>query len=294
MKVEPIEWKEEFNVGCDYVDDAHRKLFGVMRKITSLLGENDESKNRHACSESIKYLQSYTIKHFAEEETFQQKIGYEGFAMHKKLHDNLRDVTLPAMAADLEDSDYSTDSIERFVAMFAGWLTGHIMIEDRAITGKVSGRWNKNADVQANELLQRELIGFMKDICGLNATLYNGLYEADPINDAVYYIMNFEEKMSVTVIMQKNIILRMAKIMLGIEMHTIDKTVMAAFVQVAQSMARGSLGILHPQMDFTLESHLAMDANTFKNKYSEGYPEYSMEFKCEEGFLALCIESSGV
>lgn len=292
MKLEPIEWKEEFNVGCDYVDEAHRKLFGVMRKIVSLLGEEDESKNRHACCESIKYMQSYTIKHFAEEEAFQREIGYAGYEMHKKLHDNLREVTLPAMVADLEENDFSTESIERFLAVLAGWLTGHIMIEDRAITGKVSGRWNKPADVQAEDLLQREFIGFMKDMCGLNVSLYNGLYEADPIKDAVYYIMNFEEKMSVAVIMQQRIVLHMARIMLGIDVHTIDKVVMAAFVQVAQSMARGSLGILYPQSNYTLKSHLSMEANEFKRKYSEGYPEYSMEFKCEEGFLALCVEKN--
>lgn len=62
--------------------------------------------------------------------------------MHRHLHDNLRNVTIPALDKDLEENNYNRDSIERFISIVAGWLTGHIMIEDLAIAGKSRSKWS--------------------------------------------------------------------------------------------------------------------------------------------------------
>ena len=31
-----VKWKDEYNVGCDYVDQAHRKLFSILQKTEGL------------------------------------------------------------------------------------------------------------------------------------------------------------------------------------------------------------------------------------------------------------------
>ena len=72
----------------------------------------------------------------------QLSLNYEEYEMHRHLHDNLRNVTIPALDKDLEENNYNRDSIERFISIVAGWLTGHIMIVDLATAGKSRSKWS--------------------------------------------------------------------------------------------------------------------------------------------------------
>lgn len=80
--MEEIKWNDRFNLGVESIDRAHQRIFSIVGKLISL--NEDEAKQRHACQEGIKYLKSYTLKHFQEEEDYMQSIGYEGYARHKR------------------------------------------------------------------------------------------------------------------------------------------------------------------------------------------------------------------
>ena len=154
--MEEMKWKDEYNVGCDYVDKAHQKLFSVLRKVEALLEQNDYNKNRFACVETIKFLYDYTKTHFAQEEAFMRETGYSGYEMHKKLHDNLRDVTVPALDTDLRQNDYSKESVAQFIGVFTGWLAGHILVEDKAITGRAVSKWKYSSSKECEDALDFE------------------------------------------------------------------------------------------------------------------------------------------
>ena len=136
------EWNKRFNIGVDSIDNAHRKLFSIVRKLVYL--DKKENNGQWACAEGIKYFKSYAIEHFTDEEAYMQSIGYKGYEMHKRLHDEMRYKTLPALEKDLTKSNYSEESIHHFLGICLGWLAAHIMIEDLAITGKISNRWKEN------------------------------------------------------------------------------------------------------------------------------------------------------
>lgn len=121
-----IEWNERFNIGVEEVDKAHRRLFSVVRKLMEL--SEDEKRGRWVCEEAIKYFKSYTVKHFAQEEEYMRSIHYSGYEVHKRLHDVMRDKTIPALEKDLVESDYSREAMQHFVGISLGWLTGHILI----------------------------------------------------------------------------------------------------------------------------------------------------------------------
>ena len=131
--MQQIQWQDRFNIGVEVIDQAHRRLFSIVQKIMDLYVERHEDK--FACVEGIKYFKAYTLKHFAEEEAYMRKIGYPGYQAHKKLHDRMRWETLPELERLLYDSDFSTEMVQRFIGVCTGWLTGHILIEDRAIAG---------------------------------------------------------------------------------------------------------------------------------------------------------------
>ena len=44
--------------------------------------------------------------------------------------------TLPTLELELEQTDYAPDAVDHFLGVCAGWLIGHTLTEDLAITGK--------------------------------------------------------------------------------------------------------------------------------------------------------------
>lgn len=95
-----IEWNKDFNIGIDSIDNAHRKLFSIVRKLIYL--NKNEKNGRWACAEGIKYFRSYVIEHFTDEESYMRSINYKEYNLHKRLHDDMRYKTLPALEKDLK------------------------------------------------------------------------------------------------------------------------------------------------------------------------------------------------
>ena len=48
-------WQERFNIGVDYIDEEHKKLFGILNRM--LMYRDQEVKGLWACKEGIKYFQ---------------------------------------------------------------------------------------------------------------------------------------------------------------------------------------------------------------------------------------------
>lgn len=285
---EVLGWKEEFNVGVDYIDRAHKRLFGVLLKMVQLLEEDIYEKNKHACMESMKFLKNYTITHFAEEEAYQLEIGYSGYEMHKKLHDNLRDVTLPMIERQLEEKDYSQEVISQAVGIFAGWLTGHIIIEDRAITGRAVSKWKNNYKEDCFQALDRRCKEIMDTLFGMHLELYNSAYEGRPIREAYYYEFNYANGSRLVLIAQKKVILRMVNKILGSAQEKFSKPVQLAYVQMLQNMAKDILSIVMPDEVAEPKSQRPIDSPILEQRFQRGFPQYSIMWKTPFGFLTMC------
>ena len=139
---EIIAWDDKFNIGVEAVDKAHAKLFRIMKKLIEISKEG--AANQHTYREGIKYLDAYSMTHFAEEEEYMRSIRYGGYARHKRIHDNFRDKTLVSLKKELELSNYSSSAVQRFVTTLNNWLAEHIMVEDQAIVGRNFGRKNNS------------------------------------------------------------------------------------------------------------------------------------------------------
>lgn len=172
-----IKWNDRFNIGVEVVDKAHQKLFSIVGKLIVL--NEEEKKQQHACREGIKYFKNYTLKHFAEEEAYMQSIGYPGYELHKKLHDNMCHNTLPALEEEMEEQDYSRESVGHFIGICIGWLNEHIMIEDHAIVGGYSHRWVHQSSEDAILSLQKAIVQAAKNLFRVDARLVSDHYSGE-------------------------------------------------------------------------------------------------------------------
>ncbi len=99
--MEQAVWDEKFNIGVEVIDKAHAKLFRIVKKLLDI--SEDAKANQHAYKEGIKYLETYTMKHFSEEEAYMRSIRYGAYGQHKRIHDNFRDKT-----PDFPEKGYGT------------------------------------------------------------------------------------------------------------------------------------------------------------------------------------------
>lgn len=159
--------------------------------------------------------------------------------MHRHLHDNLRNVTIPALDKDLEENNYNRDSIERFISIVAGWLTGHIMIEDLAIAGKSRSKWSGSDPSEYVNVISEDLIGFLKTVFSLDAELYNGHYEGEPLKKVSCYEMTFKSENGnsspvLTLFIEESTLLYLIGKMICISLAKADKNAFQSYIQLSQ------------------------------------------------------------
>lgn len=295
--IESLEWSPDFDIGIEHLDNAHKKLFGVIRRVLLVLGEEDYARNRNVCREAVKFLETYTLQHFAEEEAYQKRIQYRGFQTHKSLHDNLRTRALPFLKKQLEENEYAHDSIEDFVSILVGWLTGHVLVEDQAFTGKAASLWSyeTNEDIIAN--LDKEMHELMENVFRTELSMVDNHYSGEKLKDGIFYRMNFggdnDFQCSVTVFAEMPVIYLMSGGMLGRKVFQIERTALLSYLQLIQGMSINIVHLIYPDANASISKTEKETAEGMRTRFTTGYPDVSLLWRTPEGRIGMCIEKRG-
>ena len=290
-----IKWNDRFNVGVESIASAHRKLFSIVGKLIAL--NEDEAKQQHACREGIKYFKSYTMKHFADEEAYMQSIGYPGLAVHKSLHDSLRDKTLPALEAEMEAQDYSTESVGHFLGICVGWLNGHIIVEDRAITGKNPQKWVHQPDDNELESVEKALMQGLEGLSQSKTEVISRRYsgEAFSTGKTLCFRLTYrtEEKKPVRVylIYEESLVLQALSEILRKEIRRIDETVITAMKLLSEQFVSRLQTHFPLSMCCSFERNDMLTFEQFVRTFDKEYPPYSLLLSAEgKGYFAFCAQ----
>lgn len=287
-----IEWNDGYKIDVDILDDAHQRLFAIVHKLIRL--SENKRKSKWACTEGVKYFKGYTLRHFAEEEAYMRSINYSGYEMHKKLHDNLRNTTLTALEIDLERSDYSKESVCRFLGFCLDWLSNHILIEDRAITGKATGKWvREQSDEEILAFSQAVRCGFEKDFL-MNTRVVSRYYSGEDIGKASYYRLFYKTKdgevLQIYLAYEESLLLNLAGQLLNERYFTMNKTVLEALSPLSRQLAEHVGGYLQSVELDQPEKENVLTYGQFLQAFETEYPSYSMLFDTDAGFFAVCVE----
>lgn len=286
------EWDKRFNIGVDSIDNAHRKLFSIVRKLIHL--SKDENNGQWACAEGIKYFKSYAIEHFTDEESYMQSIGYKGYRIHKRLHDDMRYKTLPALEKDLTESNYSQEAIHHFLGICLGWLTAHILIEDRAITGKVSNKWKKDNSGSNMNILEDSLAITIRELFRLQTEIVSEHYSGEDFGTSMIIRLTYhsedEKKVQIFMVLEESLVLKIVSAMLDMPLTKMDQLVLNAGNQLSLQIAERLAMHCHLSSQFQLESsHFMTDEQFRKTFYLEVF-DYSLLFNTGYGYFAFCIK----
>lgn len=291
--MQQIQWQDRFNIGVEMIDQAHRRLFSIVQRMTDLYVERHERK--FACVEGIKYFKAYALKHFAEEEAYMRKIGYPGYLAHKRIHDRMRFETLPELERLLRASDFSTEAVQRFIGVCTGWLTGHIIIEDRAIVRGEAGPPPANTEEDEEAVIRSVITSPLQELLGCPVR-YGGRFS---VRDAILHEQCYEltygtregERLRVILVLGEALLLRAAGLMFGMDFCERNEIVSFALQETAQNLIQRAAVRFgrHPD-DFQLEAGRFLEREAFQERFRERPPEHSLLFHVGQESFALCID----
>lgn len=290
--MENYEWDEKLKIGVEVVDKAHAKLFRIIKKLREI--SQDADTNAATYREGIKYLEAYSMTHFAEEEAYMRSSRYNGYTHHKKIHDNFRDKTLITLKQDLERSGYSMVSVQRFLGVMNNWLAEHIMIEDQAIVGKAVSQRNKSLSSQI-PILSRGVNKAVQDVFQTEAKLASTEYKGQNIGHGFYccqyYDMEGGIRLQVLLAVEELLLLR------GVERIPGTKTMVqkgevsdAILLKVFGQLFRNIRKMFRVEREYTLGIDNLLNRDEFREEFMRGYP-CSLLFSTKVGGFVFCYRS---
>jgi hemerythrin len=124
-----IQWTSALETGHHLIDSQHRELINV---INQLLEACIQGQAADKIAPTVEFLDSYTKKHFSEEEALQQKSHYPDYENHRKLHADFLKV-VAELSAELKQTGLTPTLTNKIVRNVGGWLTNHIQQQDTKV-----------------------------------------------------------------------------------------------------------------------------------------------------------------
>lgn len=129
-----FQWKPEYSVGVNSMDNDHKKLFAIIDKLhdAAKAGSGEE-----AIAKIVNELIDYTRYHFNAEEDILRRINYPGLASQEQAH--------RAFVAKLEEYKAEVDKgqgifvITKVSNTARDWLAQHIIDIDKQYEGHMKG-----------------------------------------------------------------------------------------------------------------------------------------------------------
>lgn len=292
--MDQIVWHDKYKIGVDFIDREHKQLFSTMNKLLRI-SENEE-KSEWVCREGAKYLRNHALEHFEHEEEYMRSINYSEYEIHKRLHDNFRNSTLPALEREMEETQYSVESIRHFLGVCIGWVVAHTQTEDLAITGKRKSRWVDIPHEKEKEALEQAVIQLIYDIFHMKANMISEQYAGEDFGKVVccrfIYCGQQREKWEITLVYEEHLLLRIISDILNTQYTRVDDMV----INVTRYISRQFLERIResfPSIDlFKVEKESLLTYEQLVESFGRSTPSCSLLFDTGNGYFAFCANSS--
>ena len=119
-----ISWESRFELGVPEMDAQHKELVELIDNLHDVM---NREAGREEVAPAMENIREHARAHFATEEDLMVRHGYQGYAVHKGIHEELlKQVDILVRRYGGGGRSFSMD-ILRFILT---WLTEHIEGED--------------------------------------------------------------------------------------------------------------------------------------------------------------------
>lgn len=287
-----FEWQEAYNIGVDSIDREHRRLFKIINKLFTF--REEEKDNQWTCQEGIKYFKGHAEKHFEDEEAYMDSIGYEGLEQHRRIHSDFRESTLPALEAELERTGYAPDSVEHFLGVCAGWLIGHTLTEDLAITGEHASPWQDLLPGEALSAVKKVIVQLIFDMFRLESQVISDTYGGEKFGKGVYYRLVYasnggDKKQEIILVFEEKLLINTVGKVMGLQSGKLDSMLINAARYTARQFVGRVMEQLPETKGFVLKEENLLSYEQFQRVFQREKPQISLLFNTGgAGYFAYC------
>jgi hemerythrin len=126
-----LQWKPEFSVGIDAMDDEHREMIDLINETYQRLASDSDSDQVEECLGEIFNTISM---HFALEEKMMRNANYAEFQAHKEDHEDLLDRLRDLMDEFVDDPKAGATQLEQSLS---DWFGDHFSTFDARLHGQL-------------------------------------------------------------------------------------------------------------------------------------------------------------
>lgn len=287
-----FEWRDEFNIGVEVIDKEHQRLFKIINKLFAF--REEEKDSQWTCQEGIKYFKGHAVKHFADEETYMESIGYEGLERHRHIHCDFRERILPALEQELEKTGYAPDAVDHFLGVCTGWLIGHTMTEDQAIVGEHVSNWDRLLPGEELVAVKKVIVQLLFDMFRLEAQVISDVYGGEKFGKGVYHRLVYgtaqgEKKQEVILAFEEKLLINTVGKVLGLHTNKLDTMLMNAARYTGQQLVGRVMEHLPDVKTYELKEENLLSYDQFKKIFEREKPQVSLLFNTGgAGYFAYC------
>lgn len=285
-----VTWSDRYKLGIDFIDKEHKQLFATMNKLMTI--SEDEGKSEWVCREGVKFLKNHSLEHFAHEEAYMQSIQYKEYDIHKRLHDDFQKKTLPALEQEMEEMQYSAESVRHFLSVCIGWVISHTLTEDLAIIGKSNSKWVNLPHEREQEAVEQTVVQLLQDIFHLKAKMISEQYGGQDFGKAVccrfIYKGQEKKKWEVILVYEEQLLLKVMSGILNIDYQKIDDMALNVIRYISRQFiekVKESFPALEP---FELEKESLLTHEQLQDSFERDHPSCSLLFDTGVGYFAFC------
>jgi len=123
--MQPIQWKEQFKIDVQEIDEQHKVLLDIFNQIVTSVEKKNEWQ---ATSSIVDSLIHHAYRHFTTEERYMIKHMYPDLPVHIDKHlDFIKKVT--TMTQEVKAN--SPDKQREMVTFLAKWYYDHVLVTDK-------------------------------------------------------------------------------------------------------------------------------------------------------------------
>jgi len=126
-----LEWKPEYSVGIESMDDEHREMIALINDVYAKLGTSPDADTIEDCLEEI--FKTISL-HFALEERIMREQGYDEYEDHKEDHEDLLDEIRDLMDEFVNSPTQGARMLEE---RLSDWFAQHFASFDARLHGKL-------------------------------------------------------------------------------------------------------------------------------------------------------------
>lgn len=125
--METVSWTEAMNVGVERIDTEHKVLLAMLNELSQAVAS---SHGQTAVARTATRMRQYAQEHFRTEEDAMLATNFPARTRHIAEHDQFIEKVL-----DLEEAMSVGGAVAaaEIWAFLRAWLTGHIMVLDKAL-----------------------------------------------------------------------------------------------------------------------------------------------------------------